>query len=168
MKNLLKYKQFENSEVDELSADELELVEELEFPLLDLKDLYCDYNLGGRKTFRKISGSRDYEAGFSQWHKDTGVWLDFQHYLYLHILPDKDTSVYPGCFLKYRNSDEVVSTIEQCLIVAKRLDWNYTIRINKLRERGTYFSPSQLNVNLDELKSLIIDFTFRIGIHFWK
>jgi hypothetical protein len=167
MKIISTFRQFESIDYDDLNESEIQLVKALEFPLLTFKDLDYDYNLGGRETFRKLSGNADYEVGFSQWHKDTGVSTDFKDYVYFHVLPDKNR-ILLACFFKYREPDEIVSSIKECLSVAKKLEWNYTIRINKLRERGYYHNPSQINVQPDELLQLLKDWTFRIGIHFWK
>ena len=142
MKNILTYKLFENSEYDEDK-------ENLEFILLDLKDLGLHYS---------IFGGPDYKSEFltpasDNWYKNTKVEKDFKEYLCLYIATRKKDII------------EVLNITNECIRYMTNNGWKYSTKL----ERGVRIT----DINIEEIPSLFEDeivskYIGQIIIHFWK
>lgn len=125
MKNILKYKQFENNWQIELTEDESELKDNLEFILLDLKDLGIDYSISGRNIYMFPNTM----APNPRWYQNTGVESGFKHYLNIRLRPD------------YNKIREIINILEDCFNYAENEGWKYSLTI----ERGINIARIDIN-----------------------
>lgn len=125
MKNILKYKQFENNWQIELTEDESDLKDNLEFILLDLKDLGIDYSISGRNIYMFPNTM----VPNPRWHQNTGVESGFKHYLNIRLRPD------------YNKIREIINILEDCFNYAENEGWKYSLTI----ERGINIARIDIN-----------------------
>lgn len=128
MKNILEYKQFEN-EID-LTEDESDLKDNLEFILLELNDLDSRYAISGRNIFM-IPSIINVKSG---WYQNTGVEIGFKHYLDIRINPN------------YNEIKEVINVIKDGLNYIKNEGWEYSITIERL--------VSIIKIDIDDIVKL--------------
>ena len=117
MKNILKYKQFENNWQIELTEDESELKDNLEFILLDLKDLGIDYSISGRNIY--MTDGSILLSPLSTWFRNTGVESGFKHYINIRLRPD------------YNKIGEIINILEDCFNYAENEGWKYSLTIER-------------------------------------
>ena len=117
MKNILKYKQFENNWQIELTEDESELKDNLEFILLDLKDLGIDYSISGRNIY--MTDGSILLSPLSTWFRNTGVESGFKHYINIRLRPD------------YNKIVEIINILEDCFNYAENEGWKYSLTIER-------------------------------------
>lgn len=125
MKNILKYKQFENNWQIELTEDESELKDNLEFILLDLKDLGIDYSISGRNIYMLPNTI----VPITRWYQNTGVESGFKHYINIRLRPD------------YNKIREIINILEDCFNYAENEGWKYSLTI----ERGINIARIDIN-----------------------
>lgn len=141
MKNIYTYKQFESLE----SEDDKE---NLEFILLDLKDLGLNYSIFGKSKFLENPGE--------DWYKNTKVEKGFKDYLSLSAQTNR-------IFL-----DEILNALKECINYMVKSGWKYHTKI----DRGARI----VDANLEEIRSLFEEemiqlpykYLGQIHIHFWK
>jgi hypothetical protein len=125
MKNILKYKQFENKWKIDLTEDESELKDNLEFIFLELKDLSTHYEISGRNIYM-IPNTIDPN---SRWYQYTGVEIGFKHYLNIRINPN------------YNEIEEVINVIKDSFNYITNDGWKYSVTI----ERGATIIGIDIN-----------------------
>lgn len=139
MKNILNFKKFENSEYDDAK-------ENLEFILLDIKDLGLNYSIFGRSKFLDNPGDG--------WYRNTKVERGFKEYISLSIGTRKE------CI------DEILDIIKECIHYMINDGWKYHTTI----DRGVRI----VDVDIDQISRLfnqrtdIAKYLGEIHIHFWK
>ena len=135
MKNILKYKQFENKWKIDLTVDESDLKDNLEDRLLDLKDLETRYEISGRNIYM-IPNTIDI---YSRWYQNTGVEIGFKHYLNIRINPN------------YNEIEEVINVLKNIFGYIKDIKdegWKYSVTI----ERGATIVRIDINSILELYK----------------
>lgn len=135
MKNILKYKQFENKWKIDLTEDESDLKDNLEDRLLDLKDLETRYEISGRNIYM-IPNTIDTN---SRWYQNTGVEIGFKHYLNIRINPN------------YNEIEEVINVLKNIFGYIKDIKdegWKYSVTI----ERGATIVRIDINSILELYK----------------
>lgn len=127
MKNLLKYKQFENNSQIPLTENEKEVKDDLEFILTDLTDLGVHFELSGKNIFML-----DLEG----WYRNTGVERGYTYtdYLCLRLYPD------------YTQLEEIIEILKDCKRYTERQGWKSSVTI----EEGVRIIKS----NLDQIVEL--------------
>jgi len=139
MKYLNNYKLFENSEYDDAK-------ENLEFILLDIKDLGLNYSIFGRSKFLDNPGE--------MWYRNTKVEKGFKEYISLSIGTRKE------------HIDEILDIIKECINYMTNNDWKYSTKI----DRGV----SMVDIDINQIVPLfnqnrdITKYLGQIHIHFWK
>ena len=135
MKNILKYKQFENKWKIDLTVDESDLKDNLEDRLVDLKDLETGYEISGRNIYM-IPNTIDTN---SRWYQNTGVEIGFKHYLNIRINPN------------YNEIEEVINVLKNIFGYIKDIKdegWKYSVTI----ERGATIVRIDINSILELYK----------------
>lgn len=135
MKNILKYKQFENKWKIDLTVDESDLKDNLEDRLLDLKDLETRYEISGRNIYM-IPNTKD---RYSRWYQNTGVEIGFKHYLNIRINPN------------YNEIEGVINVLKNIFGYIKDIKdegWKYSVTI----ERGATIVRIDINSILELYK----------------
>jgi len=139
MKNILNFKKFENSEYDDAK-------ENLEFILLDIKDLGLNYSIFGRSKFLDNPGET--------WYRNTKVEKGFKEYISISIGTRKEYI------------DEILNIIKECVNYMINDGWKYSTKI----DRGV----SVVDIDIDRIVPLfnqnrdITKYLGQIHIHFWK
>jgi hypothetical protein len=137
MRNILPYNLFENFESQDIKKD-------IEFILLDLKDLGLNYTIFGRSKF--LGNPHE------DWFKNTKVERGFKDYICLSVQTKK-------MYL-----DEILNILKECINYMENNGWKYHTKI----DRGV----SIVDVNLEDIPLLFEDeivskYLGQIHIHFW-
>jgi len=152
MKNIYTYKQFESLESDDDK-------ENLEFILLDLKDLGLRYSIFGKSKFL--------DKPSEDWYKNTKVERGFKDYLNLSVQTKK---IY---------LDEILNTLKECINYMVNSGWKYHTKIDRgariedvnLKDIPSLFDEeSQVTGASDTFAGGFIPYKYlgQIHIHFWK
>jgi hypothetical protein len=137
MKYITKYRLFENSDSDEVKED-------LEFILIDLKDIQINYSI--------IERSKFLDEPHKDWFRNTRVESGFKDYVNVSVSTNKN------------HIEEIVNIVKECIGYMTNRGWKYHTTI----DRGVRI----IDLDLDELISLyntdISKYLGEIHIHFWK
>ena len=124
MKKILPYKLFESEKWKiELSENEFETKENLEFMMMDLTDLDVFFQITGKNIYMKSIGD--------VWYRNTGVDKGFRDYLCIRIIPD------------YKQIGEIIKIIKDCIKYTESQGWKNSFNI----EKGARIEK----INLDEI-----------------
>jgi hypothetical protein len=131
MKYLNNYKLFESEKWKiELSENEFETKENLEFMMMDLTDLDVFFQITGKNIYMKSIGDG--------WYRNTGVDKGFRDYLCLRIRPD------------YKQIEEIIKIIENCIKYTESQGWKNSMTIEK--------GASVYRVNLNDIREYCINY----------
>lgn len=137
MKYISNFKIFENSESNEVKED-------LEFILLDLKDIEVNYSIIGKSKF--LDNPHD------DWFKNTRVERGFTSYFSLNVSTNKE------------QIETIISIVKECINYMINQGWKYHTTI----DRGARIVDLDLNELISLYNTDISNYLGEIHIHFWK